>query len=166
MGGAPPVNCVRAIYGINVPTEVGAIYRKVPVVTIGDNEADSRYMLDKSATLADISHDDNLRSYEFKEGTVMETPSTLQHVPGHDKPRCVCGDGTVPYWNMVHALTWKNEVDELTVDELEGAVHRAIIADERFFALLKRYCKVVDPRAKAMLMMKNNNSKGPREHGS
>jgi hypothetical protein len=45
----PPVNCVRSIYGINVPTEVGAIYRKVPVVTVGDNVADSRYMLDKSA---------------------------------------------------------------------------------------------------------------------
>lgn len=153
----PPVNCIRSIYGINVPTEVGAIYRKVPVVTVGDNVADSRYMLDKSAmfpsdaeVLSDNRDDNmwaksNLSSYKLQDGIVTETPMTLQNVPGHKEQRRVCGDGTVPYWNMVHALTWKDDVDELTVDELDGAVHRDIIADERFFALLKRYCRIVDP---------------------
>jgi hypothetical protein len=85
----------------------------------------------------------------------METPRTLQNIPGKKEQRRVCGDGTVPYWNMVHALTWKTDIDELTVDELDGAVHRDIIGDERFFALLKRYCRVIDPRANAMMMMKS-----------
>ena len=162
----PPVNCVRSIYGINVPTEVGAIYRKVPVVTVGDNVADSRYMLDKSArfplatTLLYDNPDDtwsktNLSTYKVTDGIVTETPKTLQNIPGKKEQRAVCGDGTVPYWNMVHALTWKNDIDELTVDELDGAVHRDIIGDERFFALLKRYCRVIDPRANAMMMMKS-----------
>jgi len=164
---APPVNCVRSIYGINVPTEVCTIYRKVPVVTIGDNVADSRYMVDKSASFPPAakvlydSHDPwskaNLLSYKIHDGIVTETPMTLQNVPGEKEKRRVCGDGTVPYWNMVHALTWKDDVKVLTVDEVDGAVHRDIIADERFFALLKRYCRVVDPRANAMMMMKSDN---------
>lgn len=162
---APPVNCVRSIYGINVTTEAGAIYRKVPVVTIGDNQADCRYMLDATARFrisnalvsdqfAGAATKLNLLTYKIKNGIVYETPMTLQSVPGETKKRRCCGDGTVPYWNMVHALSWKDKVETLTVDELPGAAHRAIVADERFFALLKRYCKVIDPRANAMMMMK------------
>ena len=66
--------------------------------------------------------------------------------------------GTVPYWNLVHALSWKDSVQELTVDELDGATHRGIMGDERLFALLKRYCKVIDPRANAMLMTRQTYS--------
>ncbi len=155
---APPVNCVRSIYGINIPTEAGAIYRKVPVVTIGDNQADCRYELDNTARFRvfDTEHakDLNLLTHKIEDGVVYETPRTLQKIPGETKMRRVCGDGTVPYWNMVHALSWKDQIETLTVDELEGAGHRAIVGDERFFALLKRYCKVIDPRANAMMMMK------------
>ena len=159
---APPVNCVRSIYGINVNTEAGAIYKKVPVVTVGDNKADCRYMLDKSAnfrpTFAGLDSwaKLNLLTYKIKGGIVYETPRTLQNIPGQTSQKRVCGDGTVPYWNMVHALTWTDEVNVLTVDELEGASHRGVVADKRFFALLKRYCKVVDPRANAMMIMKNH----------
>eukprot|EP00531_Pseudo-nitzschia_arenysensis_P006332 CAMPEP_0116134330 /NCGR_PEP_ID=MMETSP0329-20121206/10587_1 /TAXON_ID=697910 /ORGANISM="Pseudo-nitzschia arenysensis, Strain B593" /LENGTH=808 /DNA_ID=CAMNT_0003629031 /DNA_START=132 /DNA_END=2558 /DNA_ORIENTATION=- len=156
--GAPPVNCVRSIYGINIPTEAGAIYRKVPVVTIGDNEADRRYMVDTTARFrlitAEHATNPNLLSHKIDGGIVYETPRTLQNIPGQTKQRRCCGDGTVPYWNMVHALSWKDDVETLTVDELPGAAHRGVVADERFFALLKRYCKVVDPRANAMMRMK------------
>ncbi len=156
--GAPPVNCVRSIYGINIPTEAGAIYRKVPVVTVGDYQADRRYMLDTTARFrlmtAEHATNPNLLSYKIEGGIVYETPRTLQSVPGETKQRRCCGDGTVPYWNMVHALSWKDEVETLTVDELHGATHRGVVADERFFALLKRYCKVIDPRANAMMRMK------------
>jgi len=160
---APPVKCVRSIYGINVETEAGAIYRKVPVVTVGDSVADHRYMLDTEACLNTSSGHDALKlkdllTYNIKGGIVYETPDTLQDVPGKTEQRRVCGDGTVPYWNMIHALTWKDKVDVLTVDELNGASHRAIIADERCFALLKRYCRVIDPRANAMMIMKKNMS--------
>jgi len=151
---APPVNCVRSIYGINIPTEAGGIYQKVPVVTVGDNKADCRYMLDKSANLRPNTAQLNLMTYKIKNGIVYETDKTLQDVPGKTEQVRACGDGTVPYWSMIHVLNWKDRVDDLTVDELPGAGHRAVIADERFFALLKRYCKVIDPRANAMMMMK------------
>mmetsp|Transcript_10832 Transcript_10832/g.31519 ORF Transcript_10832/g.31519 Transcript_10832/m.31519 type:complete len:887 (+) Transcript_10832:178-2838(+) len=165
---APPVNCVRSIYGINTPTEAGAIYRKVDVVTVGDNEADCRYKLDTRARFpsphelgddADEWSKTHLHTYKVKGGIVYETPETLQAIPGQSELRKVCGDGTVPYWNMIHPLSWKDQVKELTVDELDGASHRDVVADQRFFALMKRYCKVIDPRANAMLMAKQQNSK-------
>eukprot|EP00536_Pseudo-nitzschia_multiseries_P017869 jgi/Psemu1/321250/estExt_fgenesh1_pm.C_18890001 len=169
---APPVKRLRSIYGINTPTEAGAIYRKVPVVTIGDNEADCRYTLDttaqfpskaellgSSAGVGDEWSAKHLHTYKLEGGVVYETPETLQEIPGEIEPRRVCGDGTVPYWNMVHALSWRGFIDELTVDELEGASHRGVVADERFFALLKRYCRVIDPRANAMVLAKAQNSK-------
>lgn len=159
---APPVQCVRAIYGINIPTEAGAVYRKVPVVTVGDREADCRYMLDRAAAfpsrneLTDDWNKEHLHTYDLKGGIIYETPETLQTIPFEDTPRKVCGDGTVPYWNMVHALSWKNDVETLTVDELDKAGHKDIVMDERFFALVKRYAKVVDPRMNAMKLMKQN----------
>lgn len=52
---APPVKRVRAIYGINVPTEVCAVYRHRPVVVVGDGLADSRYVVDTSATFPDLN---------------------------------------------------------------------------------------------------------------
>jgi len=163
---APPVKCVRSIYGINILTESGAIYRKVPVVTIGDNVADCRYMLDTSARFrpTTINSKEEIRaklnqfSYKIDGGIIYETPQTLQDVPGETKQRRVCGDGTVPYWNLIHALSWKDKIDVLTVDELSGAAHRNIVGDKRFFALLKRYCKVIDPRANAMMIAKRTSN--------
>lgn len=146
---APPVNCVRAIYGINIDTEVGGVYRKVPVVTIGDNLADHRFTLDTSASFGsgdDAWAKENLLTYKINDGIVYETQDTLQDIPGKTEQRRVCGDGTVPYWNMVVPLSWKDKIETLTVDELPGASHRAVVYDERLFALVKKYCTVVDPR--------------------
>ena len=149
---APPVNIVHSIYGINVPTEVSAVYRKRPVVTIGDGVADSRYMIDKSASF-EMSYDNFntdakaiLSNYELKDGIINEFSETPQTVPGMTEKRKCSGDGTVPYWSLVHCLSWKDSVPKITVDELEGAVHRDTITDKRFLALLKQYCTVDDPR--------------------
>ena len=159
---APPVNIVRSIYGINVPTEVSAVYRKNPVVIIGDSKADCRFQIDTSAGFAKF--DDNstdpkaqkrivdprveemLKGYQLKDGIVKEIPETLQHVPGTTEKRRCCGDGTVPYWSLVHCLKWKDAVPTLTIDELEGAIHRSILSDKRFHALLQQHCTVDDPR--------------------
>jgi hypothetical protein len=156
---APPVSCVRAIYGINVPTEISAVYRKEPVVTIGDSIADCRYMIDKSAAfpkrdgnegenerqIIDPRVEEMMEGYHMKDGIITETPQTLQNVPGITEQRRCCGDGTVPYWSLVHCLNWKDSIPEVTADELEGAVHRPILSDKRFHALLQQYCTVDDP---------------------
>ena len=152
---APPVNIVRSIYGINVPTEVSAVYRKEPVVVIGDGKADRRYKIDKSAAFSKTTDAENvddpriaamLEGYRLKDGIIEETPDCLQTVPGTTEKRKCCGDGTVPYWSLVHCLTWKDSVPVVTADELEGAVHRPILSDKRFHALLRKYCIVEDPR--------------------
>ena len=88
----------------------------------------------------------------------METPQTLQTLPGKIEQKRCCGDGTVPYWNLIHCLSWKDKVQVLTVDELNQAEHRKILADSRFHALLKTYCKVRDPRKGAMFKMHNQHN--------
>ncbi len=159
---APPVNIVRSIYGINIPSEVGAVYRKEPVVTIGDNKADFRYRLDKSATFAKLdssSKDANdeqkiidtwaeemTKGHRITNGVVQEMPEALQQVPGMTEKRRCCGDGTVPYWSLAHALNWKDSVPTLTVDEIEGAEHRTILSHKNFHALLQQHITVDDPR--------------------
>ena len=154
---APPVNCVRSIYGINVPTEVCVVYRKEPVVTIGDSKADCRYRVDTSAAFPKLSSNDEsnpeveemMRGYQMKDGIINETSETLQQVPGTNEQRRCCGDGTVPYWSMVHCLNWKDSIPTVTVDELEGAIHRSILSDKRFHALMQQHCTVDDPRVRA-----------------
>jgi Lecithin:cholesterol acyltransferase len=156
---APPVKRVRAIYGVNRETEVCAVYRHRPVVVIGDDMADSRYVLDTSASFPDKGDkmiesntwaNHNMHDYKMVNGRILETPQTLQDVPGKKEQRRVCGDGTVPYWNLVQCLNWKDEIPDMVIDELNGAEHRGILADVRFHALLKTYCRVRDPRASAM----------------
>ena len=165
---APPVKRVRSIYGINLETEVSAVYRHRPVVVVGDDKADSRYVVDETARFPDEQDGivqsnpwarQNLYDYKMNKGRISETPQTLQKVPGKAQQRRVCGDGTVPYWNLIHCLSWKDSVDELTIDELEKAEHRGILADKRFHALLKQYCKIKDPRANAMLHLREQNKK-------
>jgi len=161
---APPVNIVRSIYGINVPSEVGAIYRKEPVVTIGDNKADFRYRLDKSASFGKLdsssgkdSSDEQqevidpwveefAKGHRIINGVVKEMPEALQQVPGMTEKRRCCGDGTVPYWSLVHCLNWKDSIPTLTVDEIEGGEHRSILSNKKFHALLQQHITVDDPR--------------------
>jgi len=171
---APPVKRVRSIYGINLDTEVSAVYRHRPVVIVGDDKADSRYVVDESARFPDEQDGSvqsnywakhNLSDYKMNKGRIFETPQTLQNVPGRRQQRRVCGDGTVPYWNLIHCLSWKDIVPDLTIDELEKAEHRGILADKRFHALLKRYCKIKDPRANAMLQLREQSTRARMTKG-
>ena len=148
---APPVKRVHAIYGINIPTEVCAVYRHRPYIVVGDDKADSRYVLDTDCKL----DKDNLQpseecpwdlnNYTFDSGKISETKKSIQYTLNDDgeevKVQC-CGDGTVPYWNLAVCKNWKPKLDVLTVDELEGAGHRDILAESRFHELLKKYCRV------------------------
>lgn len=116
---------------------------------------------------------ENLKDYKMVGGRILETPLTRQKLPlestnlfdekivseakgegngesGMEYRRC-CGDGTVPYWNLSHCLTWKSAVPDLRVDELEKAEHRGILADRRFLDLLRSYCIVKNPRTQKLL---------------
>jgi hypothetical protein len=154
----PPVKRVNAIYGINLPTEVSAVYRHRPAIVVGDDEANSRYILDTECQLdstdKNCSFPWNWKDLEIEGGTVKETKNTMQttlNEKGVPIEIPCCGDGTVPYWNLAHCKTWRPYLEELTVDELEGAGHRGILADTRFHELLKKYCVVQNQRTVALL---------------
>ena len=90
----------------------------------------SHYVPDKKAII------DKDSGYALSGGVIMETPKTKQKLWG-DKQ--VCGDGTVPYWSLAHVKTWQSDECKVTVQELEKAPHRAILADSRLHEALVNY---------------------------
>jgi len=124
----PPVKNIKAIYGINLNTEVGAIYKRKKIIAERKDKVKARFELDENAKLPDDS------LWLNDDGILFETKDTPQTVVDGDIVTC-CGDGTVPYWSLQHVNTWKDKCN-VEVVELEGARHREILADERFHRLL------------------------------
>ena len=133
---APPVRKIHAIYGVNLPTEIGSIYKRKDTYFSGSN-LKNLYKLDSKAILAE-NHKHN-HGYVVKGGILMETKKTPQAVAGGRK---VSGDGTVPYWSLQHCKTWASAQREVTVVEIDKAEHREILADARFHEALLQYCKI------------------------
>ena len=139
---APPVKRVKAIYGVNVATEVSAVFCLRPAWIEGANrKAESRHVVDKSARLASRTS-----LYQLKDGIVYETRETPQFVIEGNKGKTLVyrsGDGTVPYWNLRHCRSWHGQCD-VSVEEIDGAKHREILADVRFHRILKKYLVLKD----------------------
>ena len=129
----PPVKRIHAIYGINLPTETGSIYKRKDTY-FSDSKLKNLYNLDSKAMLCDKKC-----GYVVKGGILMETNQTPQAVADG---RQVSGDGTVPFWSLQHCKSWKAADREVTVVELDKAEHREILADSRFHAALLDYCRI------------------------
>jgi pimeloyl-ACP methyl ester carboxylesterase len=127
---APPVDRIHAIYGINVPTEIGGIYERKDAC-MEPGKVKNVYGLNTAATLSDSQ-------YILKNGLLMETPKTKQVVA---KNKRASGDGIVPYWSLHHVNTWKSPHREVTVIELEEVTHREILSSSRFHEELLTYCR-------------------------
>ena len=138
---APPVKNVKAIYGINLPTEVGALYRRRRAVHEKKHKVVSMYKLDRYAK---GKLNDGL---VLENGILKETSDTPQILCGptnflssalaKEMVRC-SGDGTVPYWSLQHVRTWGRQCN-VSVTELDGAEHREILNDKRFHQTLIDY---------------------------
>lgn len=141
----PPVKRVKAIYGINLPTECGAVYKLRGAIAETENEITNRYVLDNQAELESSKGD--AHGYVLEGGILKETSSTEQLIAGADRFRhssaardfkkC-SGDGTVPYYSLQHVRTWE-KASKVSVSEIEGAEHREILADKRFHTILLDY---------------------------
>jgi len=138
---APPVKNIKAVYGINLPTEVGAVYRRRKAVVEKKNKVVSLYTLDRNAK---GKLNDGL---VLENGVLKETPDTPQILCGPTnfrssalaKEMVLCsGDGTVPYWSLQHVRTWERQCN-VSVTELDGAEHREILNDKRFHRTLVDY---------------------------
>ena len=132
---APPVQRVKAIYGINVPTEVGAIYKLHRCRVESPAGIKNYFKLDTSATLSPTA------GCVANNGIIWETQETVYNVKSVDgkikRVKC-CGDGTVPYWSLQHAREWSAQC-QVVIDEIVGATHREILADERFHEIVLSY---------------------------
>ena len=124
---APPVSKVIAIFGINRPTEIGAVYRRRCLLLKDDHKVEKMHTLDPSARLVSTKG-----GLTLKGGILMET----------EKGAGKSGDGTVPFASMNHCRTWGKEGCEVKVVELEGADHREILADSKFHETVLEHVKV------------------------
>jgi len=134
----PPIKKVTAIYGVNLPTEVGCAYRRSPSVGISMSRErhtlDQLFMLDKEARLTK----DSSNTHVIKNGLISETNKTPQKVKrvGHaNETHWKSGDGTVPYQSLQHCRAWEGSCD-VTVHEIDSAEHRGILGDARFHKIL------------------------------
>jgi hypothetical protein len=129
----PPVRKVKAIYGINLPTEVGSVYSHADGTI--ESKVRATFQLDKSAKLAS-----NEFGYALKGGILQETNKTPQPSEGGGIKYC-SGDGTVPYYSLNLSSSWKSADCEVDITELDKAEHRAILADPRFHKTVIDYVK-------------------------
>lgn len=122
---SPPVRSIKAIYGVNLPTEVGTVYKRQQAVLKIKTRPTSVFVPDKKAIL----HLEN-KMLSVKDGIISERATVQQQ----------SGDGTVPYWSLNHVRTWDSASCKVTVDELPRAEHGEILADKRLHGLLIDYC--------------------------
>ena len=130
---APPIRRIHAIYGTNLPTETGAVYRKVDSFVAPGAPLQSLYALDTRAKTKHPGH------HVVDHGLLIEKPVKAKEVDGIN--HC-SGDGTVPYWSLKHVETWRSATCHVTVQELPRAEHREILADSRFHECLIRYLRI------------------------
>lgn len=127
----PPVDRLYAIYGVNLETEIGYVFKR---------DAAGCIVLDDSISKAKRTQLES-EGFAVKKGIVWETPRTKQGIvrelTGVDAH--ICGDGTVTYASLNHCARWRNEIPKLKIEELEGAEHRQVLANRLFFKKLIEY---------------------------
>ena len=128
----PPVKRVHAIYGVNLPTEVGCVYSRQDSC-LSDSVLQSLYAPDMKAKIGKNT------GYKISGGLIMETPKATQRVSGGIIEKS--GDGTVPYWSLAHSKTWHSKQCRVTVEELDKAPHREILNDARFHEAIINYVR-------------------------
>mmetsp|Transcript_30290 Transcript_30290/g.63478 ORF Transcript_30290/g.63478 Transcript_30290/m.63478 type:complete len:777 (+) Transcript_30290:215-2545(+) len=135
----PPIKKVISIFGVNLPTEVGAIYQRTPSVHRSIQNALKRppalYKVDEDAIL-----DRNVpKRHQVSNGLILETKNTPQSIYGSNISVMKSGDGTVPYQSLQQCRMWQGKgvaKCDVTVHEIDGAEHRAILNDARFHKIL------------------------------
>jgi hypothetical protein len=119
---APLVRQVCPIYGVNVDTEVAAVYRHRQFRKSA-NSVQAYFELDTDADLRDAP--DGIR---IEGGVVYETPSALQQSLANNwTKQCRSGDGVVPYSSLQKPLQWIREGSHVDVVEVNGAGHYDIL---------------------------------------
>ncbi len=93
------------------------------------------YRIDEDAIL-----DKNVsKTHQLSNGLILETKNTPQAIYGSNISVKKSGDGTVPYQSLQQCRMWQGKgvaKCNVTVHEIDGAEHRAILNDSRFHSIL------------------------------
>jgi len=132
---APPVKRVYAVYGINVPTDVGYVVRRSSGVVQKEGKVKPSLVLDTNVRTK------NADGYTTNEGTIRETRDTPQKNWSSGQTVHCSGDGTVPYWSLSVPQQWLSQSCDVRIKEIEGKgpFHRDILGDQRFHRTLLEY---------------------------
>ena len=133
----PPVKNVKATYGINLPTEVGAVYRRKRTLAERKDKIKSNFELDRKIKIP------SEHGYILDDGIIFETKDTPQMIEVEERTVSCCGEGTVPYWSLQHIRNWKDTCN-VEITELDGASHREILSDRRFHEVLIDYVTTIE----------------------
>lgn len=128
---------VYAIYGINVDTEISAIYKRAARRVVKD-KLQSKYVLDKQSK-ALAAHVLDKNGYVFKKGLLFETSNSPQKDPLSGQPVKKSGDGTVPLKSLQAVYQWRTACN-VKVKELDGVRHRDIVAHSDLHELILDHC--------------------------
>jgi hypothetical protein len=119
---APPIPQVCPIYGVNLDTEVAAVYRHRQFRKSA-HSVQAYFELDTDADLRGAPDGTRIEG-----GVVYETPSALQQSlsDSWSKQRR-SGDGVVPYSSLQKPLEWIRQGVNVDVVEINGAGHYDIL---------------------------------------
>ena len=116
----PPLKKIRAVHGVNVPTEAAYALR-VQTIRLKQSEILTRLSFDDEATMSDI------HGRCVGGGTV--------HASGSNN--ALSGDGVVPLESLDECRNWAKVGLECELTCLQGVEHRAILADPHFHQIIR-----------------------------
>ena len=115
----PTVKKLRAVHGVNVPTEAAYALR-VQTIRLKQSEILTRLAFDEAAS-------SDIHGYSFQGGTV--------HANGSSK--ALSGDGVVPLSSLEECRNWAKAGLDSELTSIPGVEHRAILADAHFHQIIK-----------------------------
>jgi len=123
-GVAPQIKLCQPIYGKNMKTQMGMVFKRRTGVW-KQGERTNYFAYDEDAT---VDHP----GYVCKKGVIYEKPGAC---PQASDPAgtsfgksFASGDMTVPYWSLRWPVTWAESDVNVNVVEVEGGTHRGILS--------------------------------------
>ncbi len=130
---APPVRRVVAVFGVNVPTELGTVMRRSARLT-STGRLEKDFELDDGVTIS--RRWATQQGLSVRHGVLLETRDSRHLCAATRRFVRASGDGTVPYESLTHVHRWASSDLDVAVHELDGVEHRGILKNKAFHKVL------------------------------
>eukprot|EP01052_Picozoa_sp_SAG31_P008149 SAG31_NODE_404_length_16109_cov_10.686696_5_plen_1381_part_00 len=137
----PPCRRLFHIYGVDLNTEIGYLYRYKHGCELQQEVQDAKsvgIVLDKKAEI-DLIPGLAGQCVALDGGIIYETPDTIQTEAGGHRVVRRSGDGVVPYISMRYPQCWDGDELEVKSVELQGQEHRDILGSYILQKVLAQY---------------------------